>query len=59
MLRDHPVRSCWPMPLWFARVSLTRRAVFDADIVRASQLPHTVEEINCHIDFSHPTFVYT
>jgi hypothetical protein len=31
----------------------------DADIVRASQLPHTVEEINCHVDFSHPTFVYT
>jgi Transposase len=31
----------------------------DADIVRASQLQHTVEEINRHIDFRHPTFVYT
>ncbi len=31
----------------------------DADIVRAAQLQHTVEDINRHADFSRPTFVYT
>ena len=31
----------------------------DADIVRAAQLQHTVEDINRHVDFSRPTFVYT
>ena len=31
----------------------------DADIVRASQIQHAVEDIDRHVDFSHPTFVYT
>jgi site-specific recombinase XerC len=31
----------------------------NADVVRASQLQHTVEDINRHVDLSHPTFVYT
>ena len=31
----------------------------DADIVRASERQHAIENINRHVDFSHPTFVYT
>jgi hypothetical protein len=31
----------------------------DADITRASQLQHPVEDIDHHVDFGHPTFVYT
>jgi len=31
----------------------------DADIVRASELQHAIEDIDRHVDFSHPTFVYT
>ena len=31
----------------------------DADIARASQLQHAVEDMDRHVHFSHPTFVYT
>ena len=31
----------------------------DADIVRASELQHAIEDIDRHVDFGHPTFVYT
>jgi hypothetical protein len=30
-----------------------------ADVARASKLPHAVQDINRHVDFGHPTFVYT
>jgi hypothetical protein len=36
-----------------------QRQGFDADIVRASELQHAVEDMDRHTDFSHPTFVYT
>jgi hypothetical protein len=31
----------------------------DADIARASQRQHAVEDMDRDVDFSHPTFVYT
>jgi hypothetical protein len=31
----------------------------DADIVRASELQHAIEDIDRHVDFGHPRFVYT
>jgi hypothetical protein len=31
----------------------------DADIARASQLQHAVEDMDRHVHFSHPTFVHT
>jgi hypothetical protein len=31
----------------------------DADIVRASQVQHTVEGIDAYLNFGYPTFVYT
>jgi hypothetical protein len=30
-----------------------------ADIVRASELQHAVEDVDRHVNFSHPTFAYT
>jgi hypothetical protein len=31
----------------------------DAGIARASQIQHAVEDVDRHVDFSHPTFVPT
>jgi hypothetical protein len=31
----------------------------DADVIRASQLQHAVEDMHSYVNFSHPTFVST
>jgi hypothetical protein len=31
----------------------------DTNIIRAAQFQHAVEDMDRHIDFGHPTFVYT
>jgi len=38
---------------------LPRLGSGNADIVRASQFQHAVEDMHSHVDFGLPTFVYT
>src|SRR4051812_41726431 len=52
-LRSRP----WCTDQWAGAMTPTRPGLGDADVVRASQLQHAVEHVDCHVHLSGPTLL--